>query len=507
MKLRKIISLLLAMMMACAMIPTMASADEEINFIFGLNNTWTTLFPYNHASSYSTQVWDALYEPLVCIQDSVVYRNAESIDISEDFTQWTVHLNPACTWSDGVPTTAEDWVWTFQTVTNPDFGVWNDTIQMNVITGTTSAGLLEEGAELGVELVDDYTFILHFKSAVTLDTFACIRTSYWHAMPKHLLSDMPVSEIATSEYWLAPVGNGCCTFVEEVVTGNELLLKARKDYYLGTPEFDYLTFKVLDSSNIANAFLTGEIDTCYSAPGASTRATLVGQNGLHADADPYCGTTQSLVINNRRFSARVRKAFDMLIDKTLLATVIGGEGSYPVGDMYLPTMSYNLPYEHSVDVEGAIAILKEEGYDFDYTIKRGASNTSSQQNTAAIIKQNLEAAGLKVEIVTQEFSQLNAMQRAGELDCIFLFPFYYIDYALAQTCAFQLFIRSMDDREAAWQDYLRLCRAGGSKGYFALLETAHLANPFVPGTLKDVIQRVAEQLEVFRREAEGSANE
>ena len=90
---------------------------------------------------------------------------------------------------------------------------------------------------------------------------------------------------------------------------------------------------------------------------------------------------------------------------------------------------------------------------------------------------------------------------------IFLFPFYYIDYALAQTCAIQLFIRSLDDREAAWQDYLRLCRAGGSKGYFALLETAHLANPFVPGTLKDVIQRVAEQLEVFRREAEGSTNE
>ena len=90
---------------------------------------------------------------------------------------------------------------------------------------------------------------------------------------------------------------------------------------------------------------------------------------------------------------------------------------------------------------------------------------------------------------------------------IFLFPFYYIDYALAQTCAFQLFIRSLDDREAAWQDYLRLCRAGGSKGYFALLETAHLADPFAPGTLKDVIQRVAEQLEVFRREAEGSTNE
>ena len=61
---------------------------------------------------------------------------------------------------------------------------------------------------------------------------------------------------------------------------------------------------------------------------------------------------------------------------------------------------------------------------------------------------------------------------------IFVNPFYYIDYALAQICAFQFFERSKKEPEKAWDDYYRLCQAGGSKGYFALLELAGLKNPF-----------------------------
>ena len=81
---------------------------------------------------------------------------------------------------------------------------------------------------------------------------------------------------------------------------------------------------------------------------------------------------------------------------------------------------------------------------------------------------------------------------------IFLYPFYYVDYALAQICAFQFFLRMREDREGAWQDYLKLCRAGGSKGYFELLEYAGLDNPFAEGTVEKVIAGVREAVEEFR---------
>ena len=70
---------------------------------------------------------------------------------------------------------------------------------------------------------------------------------------------------------------------------------------------------------------------------------------------------------------------------------------------------------------------------------------------------------------------------------IFVNPFYYIDYALDQICAFQFFERSKKEPEKAWGDYYRLCQAGGSKGYFALLELAGLKNPFVDGTVEEVV--------------------
>ena len=77
---------------------------------------------------------------------------------------------------------------------------------------------------------------------------------------------------------------------------------------------------------------------------------------------------------------------------------------------------------------------------------------------------------------------------------IFLYPFYYIDYALAQMCAFQYYGRMKTDREGAWQDYLRLCRAGGTKGYFELLEVGNLFNPFHEGTVEKSVRHVIDEL-------------
>ena len=77
---------------------------------------------------------------------------------------------------------------------------------------------------------------------------------------------------------------------------------------------------------------------------------------------------------------------------------------------------------------------------------------------------------------------------------IFLFPFYYIDYALARMCAFQYYGRMREDREGAWRDYLRLCRAGGTKGYFELLSEGSLLNPFRDGTVEKSVRHVIDEI-------------
>ncbi len=78
---------------------------------------------------------------------------------------------------------------------------------------------------------------------------------------------------------------------------------------------------------------------------------------------------------------------------------------------------------------------------------------------------------------------------------IFSSPFYYIDYTLAQVCAFQFWIKTMEDREKAWEDYIRLCKAGGSLPFLELIKLANIDNPFVDGTIKRVVKPLKDWLD------------
>ncbi len=78
---------------------------------------------------------------------------------------------------------------------------------------------------------------------------------------------------------------------------------------------------------------------------------------------------------------------------------------------------------------------------------------------------------------------------------IFSTPFYYIDYTLAQVCAFEFWNKSRVDREAAWNDYLTLCKAGGSQSFLGLIETANLHNPFVDGTIRHIVEPIKAYLD------------
>ncbi|MDD3422234.1 MAG: M3 family oligoendopeptidase, partial [Bacilli bacterium] len=63
---------------------------------------------------------------------------------------------------------------------------------------------------------------------------------------------------------------------------------------------------------------------------------------------------------------------------------------------------------------------------------------------------------------------------------VFQSPFYYIDYTLAQVCAFAFFNLMREDPKAAWDKYLYLCDLGGSKSFLNLLKAIKFVDPFKP---------------------------
>ncbi|MFB1081306.1 M3 family oligoendopeptidase [Jeotgalibacillus sp. JSM ZJ347] len=83
-------------------------------------------------------------------------------------------------------------------------------------------------------------------------------------------------------------------------------------------------------------------------------------------------------------------------------------------------------------------------------------------------------------------------QRQGH---IYEAPFYYIDYTLAQICAFQFWKKSREDFEGAWKDYVHLCKLGGSKSFTELVKEANLKSPFEEGSLESVVKEIENWLD------------
>ena len=66
---------------------------------------------------------------------------------------------------------------------------------------------------------------------------------------------------------------------------------------------------------------------------------------------------------------------------------------------------------------------------------------------------------------------------------IYLYPFYYINYTLTTMGAMEFKKKYHSDRKAAWEDYLKLCKCGGSLSYLETLRLAGLSVPFEEGSV------------------------
>ena len=82
---------------------------------------------------------------------------------------------------------------------------------------------------------------------------------------------------------------------------------------------------------------------------------------------------------------------------------------------------------------------------------------------------------------------------------IFKDPFYYIDYVLAQICAFQFLKKMEENREEGWEDYLRICKVGGTQSFLQIVKTGKLISPFDDNCIKFIINNLEMNIEKFEK--------
>lgn len=128
--------------------------------------------------------------------------------------------------------------------------------------------------------------------------------------------------------------------------------------------------------------------------------------------------------------------------------------------------------------------------EFQHWIYENPNATPEQRNSQWLIIEK-KYMPYKSESSSEYLNSGRGWQRQGH---VYRVPFYYIDYTLAQVCAYQFWKESRNDFAKAWDKYLSLCKLGGSDSFTGLLNKSGLKNPFQKELLNEVSDSVKEYL-------------
>lgn len=391
---------------------------EGVNINYGLSNPWDSLMPYYSVSgsNYSRIIYDKIYDRLAYVQPdgTCLPRAAEKWESTEDGHAIVFTLNQKAAFHDGTPVTAQHWVETFQLITDPACEILGKTA-LSCLTGTDDTGAAVAGETLGVEAVDDYTLKLSFKQPTIPEEFLVDKNRDIYVLPTYLLKDIPADQVVESDFWRKPIGSGPCQFVSEV-SGSNLVLEANKDYQLGAPGFDTLTITVMDKSNLLTALISGDLD--YYAFGGNVseeNKAVAEQAGFTVEEGTTPTNFYELMLNCATIdSVDLRQAINKALDKELLCQQSAGTRGTVTSSSILPDTPYSSPaVTGTYDPAGAEALVAKSGYD-GKTFSLAC--TSQRASLAALVQQDLEAVGIKVEIETVDSATMFAGMSDGTYD-------------------------------------------------------------------------------------------
>lgn len=393
--------------------------DTDAVVTFGLASAWDTLNTYSsNGGSFSGLIADKIYDKLVYINENfeIEPRAAKSWEI--DGNKITFHLDENCTWHDGEPVTAKDWVFTLQYVSSADITLVSRSFA-RMVEGTTDGGVELSENSIKAEATDDYTLVLTMKKSYNIESFMMTYARTLMVLPEHILGGMTDKEIMDSDFWESPIGSGPCKYVNQIA-GSELTLEAFEDYQLGKPQFDKLVFKVVSTSNFANALMSGEVDITYTHMDTESAMSLEGVDGIKVTKQESPTFLQLMAFNCDSISQNMRQAINLAIDKeTIVNNFYAGEGEL-VETVILPKSDYYVDKEDKgQDIEKAkeylAAAINAGEWSEDRVFEIGV-NSDARKSQAELIIQWLAEVGIKAEVSMYDSATMWANIMQGSLD-------------------------------------------------------------------------------------------
>ena len=342
--------------------------------------------------------------------------------ISRDGLTLTYHLRRGVKWQDGAPFTADDVIYTWRQMLNPD----------NPVVSRLGYDVIER-----IDKPDDYTLVIHLKQrfAPFVNTFFTMSNNPVAILPKHLLGALP--NLAHAAYNRLPVGTGPFRLVE-FERGSHLTFVANPSYWRGRPKLSKIEWHIVGNDNTMLILLKShEADFYYRATEAQlpvlrtipgTRVLLteftqfadIGINAGHAPLDDVRVRRALAYATNRQ----------ELIDKVSHGVNALGDTDQPAFLWVHDDKTATYPY----DPQRAAALFDEAGWRLGQDGLRhkngkplalemvGFTGSSTVAGAQQVIQEQWRQAGVSIQIKDFPSNQLyatlvnNGVEQTGNFD-------------------------------------------------------------------------------------------
>lgn len=397
--------LVLTLVMTFVVSSATAFAEAKTDLVMARREDSNNLDPVIQDGNVNIWYFTMVLESLLKVGNdglSIECGLAESYEVKDEGLTYEFKIPTDVVFSTGEPLLMEDVIWSYERAMHTEASLWAE-LCLNLDY---------------VEAKDDNIFVVHVKEAspVDLATFTLFNLT---------IGDKSYfEEVGEEAYSKCPIGTGPYKFGEWDL-GNYLMME-KNDLYRDADSVQIETIKltvVPDDNTRVMQLQAGDVDMIDNVPW-NQMGVLASYPGVQT-ATPTSTEVRALNINCQTgptADVRVRQAIAKAINKTAIIQIVFFGYAQEADSFLPPSMPYYHTPEtlHTYDVEAAKALLAEAGYadGLDLKLTFVAGNVIYEQ-MGTIIKEQLAAAGINVEIEQLEAGTFNAKREKLELNLFF----------------------------------------------------------------------------------------
>ena len=437
------------------------AADQVMALPIGKITTMDPGVSYGDSEIY---VLFNIFDGLVGVDQKtgeVVPQLAESYDINEDASEYTFHIRQGAMWSDGTPLTANDFVYSWSRVLDPELAAQYIPALYPIKNAEKIANGEVDISEFGVKATDDNTLVVTLEGPTVFFPLLASTWTYF-PVPKHVIDEkgdkwVDAENIVTTGPFI----------MTEWTADQQVVLEQNPNYYGEKPTLTKATYRLYDdpTQQAYPSFENNELD--YAEPGGPDLERILADPAKAAELITFplsntyfmVGDTTNPPTDNVAF----RQALYKSIDRDTIATTIF-KGEYLPAATVLPDNipGHNPDSAMSVSVDEAKQLLVDAGIDpSSVSIEVAFRNVSPYTTVSQYLQQAWQDnLGITIKLVPIEDDAYSDWRAARANTKFNIYTGVWgSDFADASNWFNQNFTTAADHYQSHWSnaDFDQLC--------------------------------------------------